>query len=178
MYLRNKKAMKKIFFILVFMTSMYSYSQEYQCVVEPIEKGEVKIEVIYYSRTILLNDLLEKKVVQLWSDKRFEEESSQLPKQGVAFFKIYGSSIENGNPSFYEFLVQDSINNEILRRNGNDNIPKPYISKYRPTEWFGVEYLVINEKVGATFPIYVFDLSNQRWKFIIHSNQIIPKPKH
>jgi len=135
--------------------------------VEVLENGS-KSRVEYNSYGYLLSKLEQERGMQMWSEERYLTAKSCLPVGGEIFVHITGPSIGSADTKYWEYVVQTMDGVEVMRKVGEERIPRYTASQYGVT-WWNLDIISIKEKISGPFKVYVLDrLMNKRSGFIIY----------
>lgn len=145
---------------------------KYGSTIEVLEKG-AKSTIEYKGYDILYNELMSKANVQMWDEKKINQEITSIPRGGYVVVTFNASTIGAANTKYWEYVIKNLKGEEIVRKKGADVIPEFTATEYG-TNWWNIEIVYINDKVTEPFNVYVIDkLMNRRDTFKVYPNEII-----
>lgn len=138
---------------------------KYGSTIEVLENGaDARIE--YQSRDHMLSEVDRKADVLMWSKEETASRRSKVPPGGYVFVYISGPTIHSANTKYWKYIVQSMDGEEILRKQGKDDVPE------YTTSWWNIDGIYLKEDPGGPFKIYILDeLRSKRSGFVVYPGQ-------
>jgi len=163
-----------VFSFIIFFSSCASVGSKltkYGSTVE-ISENQASASIKFKSHKVLYKELEENEKIQLWTKEKMESQVLLLPKGGYIIVEVRGLTIGSANTKWWEYIVQTMDGEEILRKQGEDEIPEFTSSQYGTT-WWNLELLYLKDEITEPFKVFVIDkLNNKRSAFVVYPNQV------
>lgn len=168
--MKKLKHLSFLIFIIILQSCASLPAAKYGSYVSPVQ-NPTNTEVEYLSHDYLVKETKKKSEVEMWTDSKFSEEQSYLPKGGLIKIQITASTIGHANTEYWSYIIQDMEGNEIIRQHGEDNIPNHTTSSYGTT-WWNIDVVYLKDELSGPIKLFVIDeLMSKRSEFIIYPNQ-------
>ncbi|MCC7431129.1 hypothetical protein IT568_09825 [bacterium] len=139
--------------------------------IEVVEQGAV-CHLKYTSHQVLMEEISKEGQIQLQTIEQIKKTQDAVGKGGRILVQTTGFTIPAANPENWLYVVKDLNGNEIMRKNGEYNLPDRLNSQ--SSLWAGVDVFFIKTSINKPFIVYIISkITNERVAFKIYPNEIV-----